>query len=213
MSVVGRQINFTPAIFFLVVMNLLPVLGVFLFGWDTGTLLLLYWLESIVIGILNIPKILSCQGDDENAAKQPPSLGGKLFLCVFFSVHYGVFSFGHYTFLDAFFNSIPPLSDLIAEIISAQGLAVSVIGLMVSHLFSMFRNFYGKAEYKMRSANTQMFIPYGRVFIMHIVIMFGGALVQAFGAPILALVLLVLLKTLIDIVSHSAEHNEFKLPS
>lgn len=211
MKFAGYQVNLTPTAMFLIVMNIIPIIGVFVFGWDTGTLLLLYWLESVVIGILNIPKILSCQGEDKGAAYRRPSLGGKIFLCVFFAVHFGGFSFGHYAFLASFFKSVPPFSELIGDLVSAKGLLFSMLGLFVSHFFSMVRNFYGNGEYKTRSPNTQMFTPYGRVFIMHVVIIFGGAMVQAFGAPVLAILLLIVLKTVIDVTAHMAEHKASEL--
>lgn len=206
MTLFGRKIELTASVFFLIAMNAIPVMGVFAFGWDVGTLLLLYWLESVVIGLLNVPKMLACQGSDR-ANNYRRSTGGLIYLCVFFLLHYGGFSYGHYLFLDSLFASVPSLKSLASEILSAQGLLVSMVGLWMSHVFSMFKNFYGKGEYKTRSANKQMFVPYGRVFIMHIVIIIGGALVQAFGAPVLALILLVALKTGIDLVAHSLEHQ------
>lgn len=206
MTLFGRTFELTASVIFLIAMNAIPVFGVFAFGWDVGTLLLLYWLESVVIGLLNVPKMLACQGSDigSNVRSNRRSL---VFLCVFFLIHYGGFSVGHYVFLDSFFTSVPPLTSLVSDILSAQGLLITMVGLWVSHFFSMVRNFYGKGEYKTRSPNKQMFIPYGRVFVMHIVIILGGALVQAFGAPILALILLVILKTGIDLVAHSLEHQ------
>jgi hypothetical protein len=208
MTLLGRKIAFTPSVIFLILMNMIPVVGVFTFGWDVGTLLLLYWLESIVIGLLNVPKILSAQGVAQSSrGSRKAGFGGKLFLSLFFTVHFGGFSLGHYLFLDSFFKSVPPLNELMNNVLSAQGLLFAMLGLFISHLFSMVRNFYGKGEYLTRSPNSQMFLPYGRVFIMHFVIILGGALVQAFGAPILALLLLVVLKTGIDLVSHAAEHR------
>jgi hypothetical protein len=206
MTLFGYKIELTTSVIFLIAMNAIPVFGVFAFVWDVGTLLLLYWLESVVIGLLNVPKMLACQASDsQNSFRR--STGGVIYLCVFFLFHYGGFSFGHYLFLDSLFASVPPLTGLISDILSAQGLLISMVGLWVSHIFSMFKNFYGKGEYKTRSANKQMFVPYGRVFIMHIVIIIGGTLVQAFGAPVLALILLVVLKTAIDLVAHSLEHQ------
>lgn len=206
MRLFGHKIELTASVLFLIAMNAIPIFGVFAFGWDVGTLLLLYWLESVVIGLLNIPKMLACQGSDKpNNVRR--STGSLLYLCVFFLFHYGGFSFGHYMFLESFFSSVPPLTTLVSEILSAQGLLISMGGLWVSHIFSMFRSFYGRGEYKTRSASKQMFIPYGRVFVMHIVIIIGGTMVQAFGAPILALILLVALKTGIDLVAHSIEHR------
>ncbi len=194
------RIALTPSIILLVVVNVIPIAGVILFGWDVGTLLLLYWLESVVIGLLNIPKMLTAKAGNYK-------LGHRLYLTVFFGVHYGLFCFGHYSFLQRFFDTIPELSSLLTQIISLEGVLISAAGLFLSHAISMLINFYGKGEYLRRQAGAQMFLPYGRIFIMHIVIIFGGIIVDATGAPIYALIILVVLKTAIDVVSHAAEHR------
>lgn len=206
MSFFGKKLELTFSVAILFAMNLIPIAGVYFFSWDVGTLLLLYWLETVIVGLFNIPKMLSCQGVAENS-KSKMGLGGKLFLCAFFTVHFGGFSFGHYAFLGSFFDAVPPLFELGKTLFSATGLLFATLGLLVSHLISMGINFYGKQEYKTRSPDTQMFIPYGRIVIMHVVIIIGGALVQSFGAPVLALILLVVLKIGIDLFAHGAEHQ------
>src|SRR5437764_13367701 len=48
--------------------------------------------------------------------------------------------------------------------------------------------------------------PYGRVMVLHVVILGGGFLVQALGAPVAAIAMLVVLKTGLDLVGHLREH-------
>jgi len=52
-----------------------------------------------------------------------------------------------------------------------------------------------------------MFQPYGRVVIMHLTIMAGGFLGMTLGAPVLGLIVLVMLKTVIDILAHLRQHK------
>ena len=68
-------------------------------------------------------------------------------------------------------------------------------------------NFFGKKEYVGRLANEQMFFPYGRIVIMHIVIILGGGLVLALGQPVVALIMLIALKLAFDIAAHTMEHD------
>ena len=51
-----------------------------------------------------------------------------------------------------------------------------------------------------------MMAPYGRIILMHVTIIFGGWLILALGAPILALVLLIGLKIVSDARAHHKEH-------
>jgi hypothetical protein len=47
----------------LVVVNLLPLVGVAWFGWRTFDVVFVYWLENVVIGVVNVLKIVTCRPD------------------------------------------------------------------------------------------------------------------------------------------------------
>ena len=97
----------------LILANLIPLAGVFLFQWDVLAILLLYWAESVIIGVLNVARMVSCKSDNvlhgmlprlagqpvpEEFSKNIPRVAGaalKFFLIPFFIVHYGIFCFGH----------------------------------------------------------------------------------------------------------------------
>ena len=46
----------------LVAANLIPLVGVLLFGWSLWTILVLYWVENGIVGFWNVPKLLLAQG-------------------------------------------------------------------------------------------------------------------------------------------------------
>jgi hypothetical protein len=48
--------------------------------------------------------------------------------------------------------------------------------------------------------------PYARVIVLHLVILGGGAAAVALGEPLAALVMLVVLKTAVDVVAHRRAH-------
>jgi len=47
----------------LVAANLLPLLGVLLWGWSTFSVVVLYWLENLMVGFINILKMIVCNPD------------------------------------------------------------------------------------------------------------------------------------------------------
>lgn len=47
----------------LVLANLIPLLGVLAWGWKVFDVVVLYWFENVVIGAINIFKMLSCAPD------------------------------------------------------------------------------------------------------------------------------------------------------
>jgi hypothetical protein len=178
----------------LIVANLVPVFGVLFLQWDVGAILLLYWLESVIIGVLNIPKILAAKGN----------IFGKIFTCAFFSAHYGGFCAGHGVFLKEMFDV-----DLSLQALFAWGpMTIAAISFFISHFVSMMVNYFGKGENRKRTSSEQMFVPYGRVIVMHITILGGGLLMQSFGAPVFALLVLIAFKTFIDLAAHNKEHSE-----
>jgi len=68
-----QRINWAqPSVIALVLANLVPLAGVFLFHWEVFPLLFLFWLENVVIGVLNVAKMLfACGGALESLANVP----------------------------------------------------------------------------------------------------------------------------------------------
>ena len=54
--------------------------------------------------------------------------------------------------------------------------------------------------------------PYGRVVVLHMAILGGGWAMMALKSPLVGLVLLVVLKTAIDIKAHRAERRKLAEP-
>lgn len=188
------RVRLTPAIIFLILANLVPLFGVFQWGWKVGDILILYWVENVIIGALNIPKMWACDG----------SVGRKIFLTPFFIVHFGMFCFAHAMVLAEFFGNGRSLSDwVLSGFIFWTG-----VSFLVSHSFSMLVNFFGRGEFRGRDVQRQMFVPYGRIVIMHVVVLVGGILVQALGSPIYALLVLIVIKTVMDMTAHNREHRK-----
>ena len=182
-------------VFVLIASNLVPLFGVFVLDWSVASILILYWTESVILGVLNIPKILATKD----------SLGGKIFICVFFAIHFGGFCAGHAFFIADIFKARAEFQTLL----TGGPLLIASLTFFVSHFVSMMVNYFGKKEYEGRDANTQMFMPYGRIIIMHVVILIGGALAMLLGAPVIAVLFLIALKTVIDLLSHGAEHGKW----
>jgi len=91
------------------------------------------------------------------------------------------------------------------------GTMLFAIGLLAaSHLFSFFRNFIAGGEYKRTHPVALMTRPYGRIVALHITIIFGAFLTMAFDSPLGLLVILMVLKTSVDLAMHESERNKFQ---
>ena len=173
--------------------NLIPLFGVLFLGWSVASVLILYWLESLIIGAFNIPKILKTRGTTYD----------RVSTALFFFVHYGGFAAIHGLFVFTLFVAAEASDDTSTLIMYS----FAVFSFVLSHYISLKTNFIDKRGFARRTPKDQMFIPYGRVVVMHLVIIFGGILVAKFGAPLYALLLLIALKTSLDLAAHLIEHR------
>jgi len=197
----------TPSLLVLGLANALPIAGVLLLGWKVFPLVLLYWLENVVVGGFNVGKLLIAQ------PQEPAYSVGKLFLIPFFVFHFGMFTLVHGVFVFALFGAKSlPRFDSLAELpaaIRAYHLGWGVLALVVSHGLSFYWNYFENGEYRRASLPILMVQPYARLVVLHLAVLFGGWIVLTLGSPLLALLVLVALKTAADVRAHQAERHTF----
>jgi uncharacterized membrane protein len=199
----------TPSVILLVVANLVPFYGVFFSHWKVFPILILFWMENVVIGIFNVFKMLLA------SPTKPSNWLTKILIIPFFCFHYGIFTLVHGIFVFAFFGdflvSDTNLSnkDLVFQTIGNFQLGWAILALFLSHALSFAINYIGKGEYKQANVDNLASQPYLRVFIMQVTIIAGGFLATSFGSPVFALLVLIFLKTFIDIQAHLREHKQY----
>jgi Family of unknown function (DUF6498) len=196
-----------PSVIALLVANLVPMYGVFVLGWEVFPLILLFWLENIVIGVVNVLKILTARPDDRMWWV------GKAFLIPFFIVHYGGFTFVHGIFVFALFGGATPFApadmsaSAVLHTIRSSGVLWGALALLASHGLSFVTNYLGAGEYRNADPKVLMGQPYARVIVLHLTIIFGGFVMVALGSPRAGLLLLVLLKIGMDLRAHLTERR------
>jgi Family of unknown function (DUF6498) len=84
--------------------------------------------------------------------------------------------------------------------------ALAAIALFISHGLSFFLDYVRGREYRTTSIVVEMFRPYGRVAVLHVTILFGAFLAFALGSPLGLLIVLVILKTALDLAFHARRH-------
>lgn len=205
----------------LIVVNLLPLIGVALWDWDVGSIVVLYWSENLILGAITLIKML---------AKAPV---GGFFQGLFFLIHYGGFCAVHGLFILSLMLGVDadPLGRgddwpfflifvqlLVNVVISVLDYAPSewlwvFAALAVSHGLSLVFNYFGRGENTRTSLGQLMSAPYKRIVILHVAIIFGGMGIMALGEPVAMLVVLVLVKLVMDVVLHRREHKQLAPPS
>jgi len=186
-----------PATISLVLVNALVLLGPLAFGWNLATLLLLYWLELVFVGLINIAQMLR--------ASQLGELGqSRSYQVIFFIAHYATFCVIYGATLGRFIAG--PEADLGGSLI---GLLIASTALLASHIYSYRVNYIGVAEYQKVSSLEQMFVPYRRAVPVQIAIVIGAIAAREMGESVPALAALVCVKLIVDLAVHLRHHKAF----
>ncbi len=195
-----RRILDSPSALSLLAANVAPLVGVIAFGWELDAVLLIFWAESGILGLLNVFKIAL-------VAKR-----GAFLLVPFFIVHYGGFMAGHLVFLCVLFlgggivagEARPDTFERLGEVLVQTALATGL--LVVSHGVSFVTHFIAKGEYRRATVKDLFVGPYGRIVILHVTIILGAIPTMLLGSPVAALAVLVAIKTVVDLRAHLREH-------
>ena len=201
-----------PSVIALLLANSVPLFGVLFLHWEVFPLLLLFWFENVILGALNVLKMLFA------SPANPIGWAAKVFIIPFFCVHYGMFTFVHGVFVVGLFGggfksgAGFPNAETFWRAAQESHLGWAILGLAVSHAVSFATNYLGRAEYRQASLPALMQQPYGRIVVLHLTILGGGFLMMALHSPTVGLVLLVALKMALDLRGHLKERKKFSGP-
>lgn len=216
------------AIVSLVVANMVPLAGVVFLGWDLMTLLVLYWVENAVVGVFAVGRILTAAGPEpvgqrstgQRSTPQPPpppppsqgtplltGMTARIVLTAFFCFHYGFFWLIHGVFVLFALPALFTTGDGMTPAPDPSVVLVAVAFLLVSHALSFWLNWLRGGEFRTSSARREMGAPYTRVAVLHLTIIFGAIGTAILGVPVWALIVMVVVKTAIDLRAHLAERR------
>ncbi|HQW85336.1 MAG TPA: DUF6498-containing protein [Ferruginibacter sp.] len=187
--------------YFLILVNLIPIYGVWYEGWNAAQVFLVYCLETVIIGVINVIKMacvtLFVKPRDvwENNGSFTNVSG--LFFIVFFIVHYGFFVFVQ---TQIFFGVTGIIKDSsifssyskVPAVLGHDGLILLLIFITYYTLQTLF-NFFLSGAYKKTSMSKLMFQPYGRIFVQQFVVIVGSMFL-ALGFSNIFILILALVK-------------------
>ncbi|MBU7045788.1 MAG: hypothetical protein HXS54_05075 [Theionarchaea archaeon] len=164
--------------------------------WSLLTIMIVYWVQSVIIGTFSFFRILSLKEFSTenfyiNDKQVPPTEKTKHSTAYFFAFHYGFFHAIYASFLF-----------VTAENVNVLYILSGGLLFFVDHFFS-FRYNRKRDEKKKRNIGTLMFFPYARIIPMHLIIVFYGAFLSGKG-PLIAFLGL---KTAADAIMHIIEHE------
>ncbi len=189
-----------PSLWVLVVLNGVTIYLALSEGWSLATIMWIYWIQSVTIGVFHFIRILqlekfSMEGVKVNGKEIPVTASEvwvKGFFASFFALHYGIFHLVYLVFL---------IVGIFAPVFGSGMPEWKEVGLVslfffANHLFSFVFN--QQRDSHKQNIGTVMMYPYARILPMHLTIIIG--------AFVNALPLFLILKALADAVMHVFEH-------
>ena len=225
-ATVNTALRFVAALLF-TAFNLVPLYGVYAWGWDAFQLLLLYWAETAILFVCMLAHI-ACIPPDRlgtmivNGQTRPAS---RAMMVGFFALHGGLFIAGHLLFLCVAFSGnafrqLHGVGDFVHTFLIVSGawaplLLVALAGaidVLTGEFHPAFVDAFARRLHVSLARPAAMAATggdaigrvvlglYGRIFIMQAAIIFGAMAAWRFGS-VAPLVIVIGLKTLIDLGS------------
>lgn len=199
--------------------NAVALLGVLLLGWPAGNVLLLFWVENAVLGLVTLVKVVTAQGEPTGTltVNGQPRQGSPALYGLFFTFHYGLFCLVHLVFTGvvAWQIGVEPTFWL---------LGLPAVLLVVRYAVETATSWFGAdGQRRTISPSQAMGQPYPRVIVLHLAVLLsfglvvGGAGVDGLPAwlsavtdllppgwrteGVLAVALLLVIKTVVDLLT------------
>lgn len=206
-----RQLTISD--FFLILVNLIPLYGVWFEDWDARQVFLVYCLETVIAGVVNIIKMVCVtlfvkKKDIWESGGSTTMQSGWLFV-FFFIFHYGLFVFVQTTIFFAVTGMLPNGSMLmqyskIPELLGPNGRMLLLIFIAYYTMQNIF-SFFTSGTYKTISMGRLMFEPYTRIVVQQIVVI-SGSMFLTFGAGKIFVLIFILVKIFFELFVNFNRH-------
>jgi hypothetical protein len=204
----GRALSH-PLVFAGLLVDLMPIYALFAWGWTVVPLVMLYWMENVIAGVMTIPRLLI-----SGARFGFGGAIGGIFMSAFFVFHYGMFCLVHGTFLVVFASFSSPEGMASAPFMDVGGIfrfglesaehvdwiAYAIIGFQIA---VFLWEFILKGGWKVSNLGEEMAAPYGRVVVLHIALFVGFGALILLGQPMLGVLALIILRAVWGIAANS----------
>lgn len=181
-----------PAEISLLLVNLLPVIGVWFFHWSAMEVFVIYCFETIIVGIYNVLRMAITgtivKSDVWNTQGSYKTYMPAAFFIIFFIIHYGFFVAIQLSIflpvsgaekalgisgLKEFFTKFPGYLS-----VNSRWL---LLAFVASYGFITVKDFILNGAYRRSSLSLLLFQPYSRIFIQQFTVI-AGSLFLGFGA-------------------------------
>ncbi len=190
----------------IILWNLFPVAGVLFLGWKPESIFICYALETIVVGIFNVFRMLAIHYNGMLPIDETDKAG--LLLIPFFLFHFYIIV---YVQLSFFFSG----SDLnnvfvaLSAILQERTYNLALGAFVFKNIYEFLNDFILNNLYKQRAMGYQMMEPYSRIFFQQPVVMLGGFMLMLTENGYPVLIIFVALKMFADLVPMNIKISKY----
>jgi Family of unknown function (DUF6498) len=184
-----------PSDYLIILMNLVPLSGVWLLGWDPAQMFLIYYYESIIIGLITIIKMALL-----------PFIGPKDFwelqtknrfvvtagFILFFIFHFGMFVTVQLIIFMSTSNITETINpfELFSKSSNATNNYTKIMLLLFLGIYALQTSieYIFKKGYREANIVMLMIAPYGRIFVQQFVVIIGAVFLSAGAGKIFMLI-------------------------
>ena len=202
--------NLSASQLLMVAVNLIPIAGVWLWGWSAREMFMVYCLETVIVGLYTLLQMIIAAGMGKgNDGVDSAGIKSGLGFALFFVFHFGLFVFVQMSmflsvmkypgFEDSFAAGFTFLLNF-PRYLSKEALLV-LICFAGSYGVTVVKEFILTGEYRKAILPKLMFQPYPRVIVQQFVIILGAFLVTLFPAASKVFIMLfAVVKTCMELV-------------
>ncbi|MEZ5033754.1 MAG: DUF6498-containing protein [Chitinophagaceae bacterium] len=200
--------NIQSSDYFLIIANLVPVIGVLAWGWSPTEVFIVYCLETIIIGLLTLVKMIIVNIARRQENRSAAGVRGTIpiiGLLLFFIFHYGMFVAVQ---MGIFFNvsGIASKSNIgfLSFIYKWPSLLshdsfIMLMAFFFCYVLQMLVDFILNQKYRSASLLGIMFAPYVRVFVQQFTVIFGSIFLS-FGAGKIFIIIFAFIKIVFEVL-------------
>jgi len=197
--------------------NLVPVVGVFWFGWDPFLVVFAYWMEGAVVGLFTLLKIVWAlpgydptpgtsvsykrKGKDVSMRFTATEMSKRAVVLAFVGVYGGLMLF-YGLFLLMFLGGEGTMAKVTARLSAVStGLLIMLLFMLIQHAWSFYTDFVRGPEWAKSDPVFHFWRPFGRFILLHLLVVFGGVVIHGLSLPRFYLVLFIFLKACGELLS------------
>ncbi|MBF6606654.1 MAG: hypothetical protein IVW53_13870 [Chloroflexi bacterium] len=198
-----------PGLIPTIVGNLVPLIGVLLFGWDLPSIVVMYWIETGVGGLVNVlrirksmalgPPTVNADGSIERPIVRA-ALSGSWRLPLIWLVAYGIFwaILGPFVIQIANGGFYEGASQTGWSGVSADVIAWGTVSLVGGQVGTYTLDYVIGRRYLTVTPLELLRDPFVRIFIILATIAVGGVGIALLGSPVGFLAAMVVAKTIVE---------------